>query len=110
MPWQPLPGSDDREPARVASALDRVVRRLGAPSAGALDDLFQRWPEVAGPELATRTRPLGVRDGVLVVAVDDPAWSTAVRFAEPALLSRLRVVLQSDAVSRVEVRVRPESP
>ena len=110
MPWQPLPGRDDREPERVTSALDRVVRYLGAPSAGALDGLFQRWPEVAGPELAARTRPVGVRDGVLVIAVDDPAWSTAVRFAEQALLSRLAAVLQSDAVSHIEVRVRPATP
>jgi predicted nucleic acid-binding Zn ribbon protein len=107
MPWQPLPGDDDHEPQRVASALDRVVRHLGAPSAGALDDLYRRWPEVAGPELAPHTRPLGVRDGVVVVAVDDPAWSTAVRFAEAALVARLAAVLQSDAVSGVEVRVRP---
>jgi predicted nucleic acid-binding Zn ribbon protein len=106
VPWQPLPGDDDRDPARVASALDRVVRHLGAPSAGALEDLFRRWPEVAGPELAPHTRPLGVRDGVVVVAVDDPAWSTAVRFAELALLARLATVLGSDAVARVEVRVR----
>ena len=101
MPWQPLPGDGDREPERVASALDRVVRHLGAPSAGALDDLYRRWPEVAGPELAPHTRPLGVRDG------DDPAWSTAVRFAEAALLTRLGAVLGSEAVSAVEVRVRP---
>jgi predicted nucleic acid-binding Zn ribbon protein len=109
VPWQPLPGDDDRDPERVASALDRVVRHLGAPSAGALDELFRRWPEAAGPELAAHTRPLGVRDGVVVVAVDDPAWSTAVRFAEAGLLSRLATVLGGQAVTRVEVRVRPEA-
>jgi len=110
MPWQPLPGRDDRGPERVVAALDRVVRHLGAPSAGALDDLFTRWDEVAGPDLAPRTRPLGVRDGALVIGVDDPAWTTAVRFAEAALLARLATVVGAGAATRVEVRVRPVRP
>lgn len=109
MPWQPLPGSSDEEPHRLRGALDRVVRHLGAPSADLLEGLFRCWPEVTGPGLAAHARPVSVRDGVLVVAVDDPAWSTAVRFAEPQLLQRVADMLGGVALNRMEVRVRPRA-
>lgn len=107
MPWLPLPGSSDEEPARVGSALDRVVRHLGAPSVSALDTLYRRWPELVGEGLADRTRPLALRDGALVVGVHDPAWATQVRFLEPQLLERLAAQMGSAAPRRLEVRVRP---
>jgi predicted nucleic acid-binding Zn ribbon protein len=107
VPWQPLPGSRPDEPERVTSALDRVVRHLGAPSVDALDTLYRRWDELAGPSLATHTRPIALRDGALVVAVHDPAWATQVRFLEPQLLDRIAAELGAAAPTRLEVRVRP---
>lgn len=108
MPWQPLPGSADDEPARMGGALDRVVRHLGAPSVAALGALHDRWPELVGERLAAHTRPVAVRDGVLVVGVDDPAWATQVRFMEATLVERLGV-LDGAPVRSVEVRVRPSA-
>ena len=107
MPWEPLPGGGNDDPSPVRDALQPVVRRLGGPSVSAVDGVFARWEEVVGTQLAGHTRPLSLRDGRLVIGVDDPAWATQVRYLEADLLARLAAVLGVGEVTAVEVRVRP---
>jgi predicted nucleic acid-binding Zn ribbon protein len=109
MPWEPLPGGRDPEPARVADSLDRLVRHLGGPSADVTTSLVRRWPDLVGPNVGANSRPVRLRDGTLTVAVADPAWATQLRFLEATLVARLQAELGADAVSSIEVRVRPET-
>ncbi len=55
--------------ASVIDRLDRRGRRAQAQAAAA-------WADAAGEHIASRTRATGVREGVLVVAVDSAAWAT----------------------------------
>ena len=107
MPWLPLPADGHEEPAPLGSTLDRVVGHLGGPSADALTRLYRNWDDLAGARLAPHSRPLSLRGGVLVIAVDDPAWATQVRFLAPTLLERFRDGLGGAEVTEVEVKVRP---
>ncbi|NCY15604.1 MAG: DUF721 domain-containing protein [Actinobacteria bacterium] len=109
MPWEPLPDHRDPEPAPMRAGLDRLVRHLGGSSAGSMSSLFDRWSEFVGDTMSTHCRPVSLRAGVLIVAVDDPAWATEIRYLEPALKVRLNAELQEDAIASIEVRVRPRT-
>ena len=109
MPWEPLPGRRDPEPARVADSLNRLVRHLGGSSTDVNTSLVQRWPDLVGPNVGANSRPVRLKNGTLTVAVADPAWATQLRFLEATLVTRLQDELGADAVSTIEVRVRPES-
>jgi len=109
MPWEPLPGRRDPEPSPVSDSLDRLVRNMGGPSADVTTSLVRRWPELVGPNVGANSRPVRLRGGTLTVAVADPAWATQLRFLEVTLVQRLQAELGVDAVSAIEVRVRPES-
>jgi predicted nucleic acid-binding Zn ribbon protein len=91
----------------VGESLDRVAASLGVPLASTLSTVFASWPEMVGESVAQHSRPRSLRDGVLVVAVDEPAWATQLRWLEADLLTRLREVLGPDQVARFEVRVQP---
>lgn len=93
----------------MSAGLDRLVRHLGGPSVDAMTMLFERWSEVVGDAMGAHSRPISLRAGVLVVAVDDPAWATEIRFLEAALKVRLNTALHDAAVSAIEVRVRPRT-
>jgi predicted nucleic acid-binding Zn ribbon protein len=108
MPWEPLPDSHDRDPAPMAPSLDRVVRRLGGPSADVATGVFGRWAELVGDAVAANTRPLSMHGSTLVVAVSDPAWATQLRFLEVNLVERLQAELGVGTIDAIEVRVRPE--
>lgn len=47
------------------------------------------WPQVAGREVAVRTRALTVRDGILWVAVRNAAWAGQLAFLRTELMERL---------------------
>jgi hypothetical protein len=90
----------------VGDALDRVLKRLGVPSSVAgVEVVFERWPEVVGEAMAARTRPLSIDGEALVVACDEPALATHVRFLEPQLVARLSELAGERRITRVEVRV-----
>ncbi len=105
--WQPLPGSSEREPSPLSDALDRLVRNLGGSSISDYRRIVAAWPELVGPAVATHARPASLREGTLVVVVDDPAWATEVRFLERSLLDRLEQLAPGQAPGHIEVRVRP---
>ena len=98
---------DDLPPGRVGEALDRVVRSLGGPSAGALTTLFERWPEIVGERLAAHATPVSLHDGTLVVAVEETGWATRLRFLEADLRRRVADASPGTEIDRLEIRVRP---
>jgi predicted nucleic acid-binding Zn ribbon protein len=77
------------------------------PLASTLSTVFASWPDMVGESVAQHSRPRSLRDGVLVVAVDEPAWATQLRWLEADLLARLEAVLGPGQVARIEVRVLP---
>lgn len=104
MAWRPLPGTPT-PPTRLGDTLDRVLLRLGAPPAAGVEVVFDRWHEVVGEGMAERTRPVAIEGETLVVACDDPALVTHVRFLEAQLVARLGELSGQRHVARVDVRV-----
>lgn len=103
--WQPLPGQVP-DPRRVGDSLDRVAAAMGVPRASTLSGVFASWADLVGESVAQHARPASLRDGTLVVAVDEPAWATQLRWLEADLVARLEDVLGPGQVARIEVRVR----
>ena len=85
-----------------------MARRLGVPSSGSLGAVFGRWSEVVGESLAAHSAPRSLRDGVLVVEVDDPAWATQLKWLSAQVIARVAEVANTP-VERVEVRVEMRS-
>lgn len=67
--------------------------------------LHAHWPTLVGAAMAAHARPVRVRDGVLVIAVDDPLWASEVRWLGDDLAAKVRDLLNDDSVKRIEVRV-----
>jgi hypothetical protein len=97
--WEPLPSS---EPHRVGDSLDRVL-----PGGRTFRVLLERWTELVGDNLGARTRPSALHASTLVIAVDDPAWATQLKYLESDLLTRITEAVGSAAVTEIRVVVRP---
>ena len=107
MAARPLPGNGPG-PQQIRGALDAVMRGLGAPEASGVHLVFDRWAEVVGEGLAARTRPLKIDGKRLVLAVDEPAIATHVKFLQAELLVRLAELLGPDRVTAIDLRVGPK--
>jgi predicted nucleic acid-binding Zn ribbon protein len=111
MTWRPLPSAaTERAPLPVSASLDAVTRSIGAPRAGVLATIFGRWPELVGRDVAAHSAPQSLRGGSLVVAVDQPAWATQLRWLSADLIRCVAAATGGDTVQEVQVVVRPSIP
>jgi hypothetical protein len=79
--------------AKAGDLLDRLLQGWG------LDERLRQyralllWNEVVGPQIAARTRPERIRDGILEVSVDQPVWMQQLQLLKPQLLGKLNAQL-----------------
>ncbi len=82
-----------KQAARAGDLVDKLLKGLG------LDERLQQyraliiWDEVVGPQIAARTRPVRIREGVLEVNVDQPTWRQQLQLMKPKILTQLNAEL-----------------
>lgn len=104
-----------RQAARAGDLVDKLLKGLG------LDERMQEcralvvWEAVVGPQIAARTRPVRIREGVLEVNVDQPTWMQQLQLMKPKILAMLNAELGKATVKdlylkRGKVNLRTEQP
>lgn len=91
-------------PQPFRRSLESVLDDLGSAPVEETVSLIDRWPEVVGRDRAAHTQPVGVRNGVLVVQADDPAYAEALKWEKQLILQRLGSLLGEDVVTGLQVR------
>lgn len=101
--------------ARAGDLVDKMLKGFG------LDERLQQyraliiWEEVVGPQIAARTRPVRIREGVLEVNVDQPTWMQQLQLMKPKILAQLNAELGKASIKdlflkRGKVNVRFDKP
>lgn len=68
-----------------------------------------RWPQIAGPEIASRCVPMSLHDGELVLQAESTAWATQLRQLQRQILAKIAAAVGDGVVRRVKV-VGPQGP
>lgn len=85
----PPTGGRGGTPERVGAVLPRLFARLGLAGRVRETRGLESWRAAVGEAVARRTEPLGVRSGVLWVAVDGSAWMQELSAQRRQILARL---------------------
>lgn len=81
--------------------------------------IAERWTEIVGERIAARTRPQGLKGGVLTVAVASASWLNELAFLRTELTARINAIVGESWVQAVRLvagqvpskaRTRPEPP
>lgn len=70
-----------------------------------LDQLWKNWDMVMGPDLAPLARPLGHRDGLLLVGGEDHLVLQELTYATPEILERVNAFMDEPFFHRVELHL-----
>jgi hypothetical protein len=104
-----------KQAARAGELVDKMLKGLG------LDERLHQyraliiWEEVVGPQIAARTRPVRIREGVLEVNVDQPTWMQQLQLMKPKILTQLnaemgKATIKDLFLKRGKVNIRFDKP
>ncbi|MBN1585832.1 MAG: DUF721 domain-containing protein [Candidatus Omnitrophica bacterium] len=82
----------------VSQVLKSIRQRQGEISQ-------QDWPRIAGKQISNHTKSLGLKDGVLTIIVDHPAWAQQIAERKKRLLDRWNEQVPGAPVNDLSVRV-----
>lgn len=86
------------KPQRLSDVLEKLSGRMMPPETMKLFELRDRWADVAGPEIARRTRPSHIFAGTLHVEVSHPSWlrEMASVHVKRALVTKVAAAIGAD--------------
>jgi predicted nucleic acid-binding Zn ribbon protein len=93
-------------PPKLADLLEPAARRIGLQSA-AVGAVWRKWVEIVGEEVAAHAEPTSLRQGVLRVRADSPAWASELTYFGPEIRRRANEVAGALLVSEVRVWTGP---
>lgn len=95
------------DPLRLKDLLPGATGRLGIPSPEATGRVWSAWREIVGPAVAAHAEPTSLREGVLRVRADSPAWATEIGYLVEEIRSRVNAAAGRALVSEVRVWTGP---
>lgn len=83
------PEGQGTPPRSIGDSMAELSRSMGMAEPFTSAAIFRDWGSLVGGGIAGHARPRAVRDGVLTVAAESPAWATQIRHLEGEILSRM---------------------
>ncbi len=90
----------------VGASLGELSTRFGLAAPATLHQVFDGWAALVGEPLASHVRPTTLRDGLLRLVADEPAWATQVKYLGQELVDRINERLGEQLVRELVVSVR----
>lgn len=84
-----VPYGVGRDPKGLGDVMSTLESELGWTSSLAKSDLLLAWAEIAGPETAEHSTPIGITDAVLTVQCDSTAWATQLRHMRVLIMTTI---------------------
>lgn len=89
----------------LGDSLRRLTDELGLGEVSTAAGVMSCWADAVGPDVAEHARPVKLRDGVLTVEAEDPAWASQLRYLGSDLVDRLNRALGTEDVREVRIVV-----
>jgi hypothetical protein len=96
--------------SRVGETVTSVLRKIGLKQPGIHPEIWSRWSEIVGPELAKRAIPEVLRGKTLILAVKSSSWLQELSFLKARLIERLAEEVGPNVVTDVRMVLDPELP
>ena len=104
-PENPESDLDPKTESRLGDELNRLLHSLGSPNLDTVSGVFGLWNDLVGDQVAQHVTPIKLDRGRLLIEVDDPAWSTHMKFLERDICTQLSHHTGT-TISGVDIRVK----
>lgn len=94
-------------PQLINESLSELIADQGWSEHLKIGDLFTRWDEIVGPDIAQNAKPMRLTDGKLLIEARSTAWATQLKLMSDDL--KRRIAAEGVELTGIEV-VGPRSP
>ena len=91
--------------SKLSDELNRLLQSLGSPNIDTVSGVFGLWHELVGDQVESHVTPIKLDRGRLLIEVDDPAWSTHMKFLERDICTSLSHHTGT-TISGIDIRVK----
>jgi hypothetical protein len=89
----------------LKTILGTMLRTMDSPPQREQFRVWDIWEEVVGPQIAGKTRPEALRNGVLVVSVTSSVWMQELSFMKQKILDRINQTLASRTIREIRFKL-----
>ena len=89
---QPETTRDPDEPKPVGELIAELVKKREWQSGLNEGEVFVRWAEIVGDEIADRALPMEIRNNVLIIKCSSTSWATQLNLVKSELLISVQKV------------------
>ena len=98
---------DSGEPVAVGDLINELVKTRDWQSGLAEGEVFVKWEEIVGQEIAKHSEPIEIKDGKLLIKCSSTAWATQLNLVKNELLQSIQK--NAPAIKELEL-LGPNSP
>ena len=104
--WQPFGPTPNIPTGSPASTLvPQVMKKLGLEQRLQQSQAFSLWPEIVGAVNARHSKPVSLRNGLLVVGVEHSVWMQELWSLKPLMLQKIQERVGKKAVRDIRFRI-----
>jgi hypothetical protein len=89
----------------LKTILGTMLRTMDSPPQREQFRVWDIWEEVVGPQIAGKTRPEALRNGVLVVSVTSSVWMQELSFMKQKILDRINQTLAPATIREIRFKL-----
>ncbi|MFA5164621.1 MAG: DUF721 domain-containing protein [Candidatus Omnitrophota bacterium] len=93
------------KPIAISEAMESVLRGLGGGRGPQAGSVSAAWAKAAGEDGLKHTKPMDIKDGVLIVHVDSSGWLHKLTMEKIQLLSKIKEEIGEDLVKDIKLRI-----
>ncbi len=98
--------SPPKKLTRLVDILNSTLKNLNVEKTFQVYPIWQKWEEIVGADIAKRTKPDTVQEGVLTVSVEHPVWLTELQAQKPLLLKKLESLKMTPPLHDIHFRLK----
>lgn len=104
----PFPPLERRSEKPISEILDRILRKNESEALALPEIIAERWPVIAGEQLAKHVRPSHLKKGILYLYADHPGWLAELkRLPKAGLLKKITSIKNIPEVKDMRFQLDP---
>ena len=100
-----LSSGGPRDPAEISDVLGSIIEKASVGIDVRHGDLIERWESLVPPDWASVAKPIGVKEGTLLVEVENGTAGSLLKYQIGDLVRAISAEFGSDLVTDVRLKV-----